>query len=260
MGLYDVARQAFTGWINLPSRSHWGVYIDTVALMIDAMVELVEEGTTAAIPGQVDVEGIPNLGGFWSVDALPYIGEDRMVVRGLAESDAAYALRLRRYRDDWRLAGTAFGLLDQVAGVLTTTGDPAPLLRIFTTTGRWYTRHPDGTFRYQTAAGDGFYISPDGTAGWDSTVAVVCDWDSLASPHPPGWNDPTRFFLVIYCPTNIPYLATIAVVLGYWRLVVEGRGTPDAAPIGTCAPIPPVETCHSRLACPISVLRRVGSK
>jgi hypothetical protein len=234
VSLWDVARTTIAGWVNHPTRRHWGAWADAVALTLDVLAETAELARVAALPGQVDGTIAPNLGGYENADALALIGEDCQVLRGLGESDADYALRLRRYRDDWRRAGSAFGLLEAVAGALTTSGDPPPLLRIFTHgTGRWYTREADGTMRLQTAQGDGFALAPDGTCTPDATAAQVCDWDSAADPHPPGWNDSTRFFLVIYCPTNLPWLAAISGTLGDGRAIGEGKGTPDASTFGT---------------------------
>ncbi len=43
-------------------------------------------------------------------DALPLIGQDRVIERGPAETDADYAARLKTAFDAWRWAGTATGL------------------------------------------------------------------------------------------------------------------------------------------------------
>jgi hypothetical protein len=240
--LQEIIRFVSPGWINDPTRLHWRAYFDTVAAVIDALISIVEDTCLASMPGQVDgVAGLENLNGFWQVDALKYIGEDRMVLRGLAESPADYALALRRYRDDWKRGASVFGMLQQLARVLTTTGNAAPLLRAVNGNGDWHTLHPDGTMRLQRVAGDGFFLSPDGTSGPDTTVAHAWDWDSASLPAPFGKGDATRFWVIIYCPTNLPYLASISGQIGDGRKVGAKRGTPDAATIGTCAPEQHVE-------------------
>lgn len=47
-------------------------------------------------------------------DALPYIGRDRKIVRGLNEADATYAARLSRWFIDHRRRGNAVALLRQL--------------------------------------------------------------------------------------------------------------------------------------------------
>lgn len=47
-------------------------------------------------------------------DALPYIGKDRKLIQGYAESDANFRVRLRTAWDQWALAGTWAELLFQL--------------------------------------------------------------------------------------------------------------------------------------------------
>lgn len=253
MGLYDIARSVFAGWINDPARAHWGRYIDVMALTVDVLVELVDEVVTASRPGQVELDGVPNLGGYWSVDALKFIGEDRLVFRGLAETSGHYAERLRKYRDNWRLAGTVVGLLDELAGALTWSGGGPPLLRMVSSAGVWWTREPDGTYRMQTTTGKGFSLDPDGTCAPDTTTAHAWDWDSASDPAPPDQGDGTRGTLLVYAPAAYPYLtddddtcADPGVVGDGWNDPVGGyEGSPWAGTVGTNAPISLVENVRA---------------
>jgi hypothetical protein len=49
------------------------------------------------------------------VDAVPYIGDERSIVQGAAESLAAYRQRLVEAWPAWQLAGTAWGILAQLS-------------------------------------------------------------------------------------------------------------------------------------------------
>ena len=49
------------------------------------------------------------------VDALPLIGAERGIPRGVAETDVAYATRLQHAWDIWPYAGTAYGLLNALS-------------------------------------------------------------------------------------------------------------------------------------------------
>ena len=98
MALYDLIRSLAPAWVSRKPRAHWGVFLDVLALSVDALAELSDQARASALPGQYDGAGVVNLGGYWGVDALDLLGRDRMVVRGLAEAPAHYAARLRRYR------------------------------------------------------------------------------------------------------------------------------------------------------------------
>ncbi len=105
--------------------------------------------------------------------ALSAIGRDRRITRGYAETDAAYAGRLAGYLQAWARAGTARGIMDQVAGYLA----PASVdLRIVTNSGMWYARAADGTFTWEA------HTTP---SNWD--------WDGDTA----SW---FRFWLIIYSP------------------------------------------------------------
>ncbi len=252
MGLLGIAKTIFPGWANRAPRTHWGGYFQAVAMLVDAVVGIIEEARFAGMPGQLELDGVPNLGGFWSVDALKYIGEDRMVIRGLKESAGAYALRLRRWRDDWSRSGTAFGLLESVRGVLDAPGQVPCVLRLVTAGGDWYTLEANGDMLFQTVAGVGFLYSPSaGTCTLDTTAAQPWDWDSTSDPPPDDQDDGTRCFIIIYWPTAGGLLTDTdhtfddpGVVADGWNDLTHGSytGGPDAGTIGANAPFQLVES------------------
>jgi hypothetical protein len=78
----------------------------SMAVVVDMVIEKITEGVKARMPGVGDVS------------ALPYIGADRAITRGMAESDAGYAERLTHAFDTWKFAGTARGVMVAVTSWL----------------------------------------------------------------------------------------------------------------------------------------------
>lgn len=242
----DLIKLVSAAWANRAPRLHWGTWLDVQALLHDAFAEAVEETRLAGMPGQVDDDIAPNLGDFHSVDALWLIGRDRRIQRGLAETSAAYALRLRRWLDSWSASGTVLGVLDALAGAVDAPGQTPPMIRIFNLHGDWWTRESDGTIVYQNSTGTGWrYSRADGTLTPDTTAAVVADWDSATDPPPGDQGDPTRFYAVIYTPAASPYLTATDGVFGDPGVIDDGyndfthgtySGSPDAGTVGTNAP------------------------
>jgi hypothetical protein len=65
----------------------------------DSLVERIKDAVIARFPLRAPT------------DALQWIGAERGISRGAAETDASYALRLQHAWDVWPYAGTAFGVL-----------------------------------------------------------------------------------------------------------------------------------------------------
>lgn len=134
-------------------------YIYSFLVMGDLLVQFAIEGVKAKFPGYCPSE------------ALPLIGRDRRIRRGLAETDESYAARLIGWLAAWRRAGSAYAILDQLAAHL---GTPAGTIRLVNANGTWWTRNPDGTReRHVTLP----------TKNWD--------WDG----HSELW---ARFWVVLY--------------------------------------------------------------
>lgn len=225
------------GWALRAKRRHWLALFTTIGATVDGLLNVIHEAALAAMPGMT--EDPKSLLTFSSVDALDLLGRDRGVLRGLTEPSWSYAGGLRRFRAAWAGSGTVPELLEQLARVL---GPNPPRLRIVNAGGVWWTREPDGTLIQQTTTGTGLRFNTDGTTAPDATIAPAWDWDSLSgNPPPPGWGDPTRFWVIVYAPCNVPYLAATSGTLGDGSLVGEGKGTPDAATLGTTSTIAHVE-------------------
>lgn len=113
-------------------------------------------------------------------DAMLEIGRSRRVAKGPSEPLAAYAERLRRWLDDWRIAGSPWAVLEQVRAYCS---PHLVRVRIYTNRGDCYTIDRDGT---RSRVRD---------TGWD--------WDGDAT----RWS---RWWLVIYPDAGLPWDRQIA--------------------------------------------------
>lgn len=191
MALTDYLEGLLPGWMRRPSLAHWRDLALVLGAALDGLVEVAIEGRLASMPGQTDAA--PGLGGFESVDALPFIGRDRGITRGLTQTAASYAQELRRWLPAAVAKGTAFEVLHQLRAVL---GPNPPMVRLVTAAGYWYTIEPDGSLVFNTPTGEGGYRrSPAGVSEVEDAEAHDWDW---------GGADPFRAWPIIYAPANKP--------------------------------------------------------
>jgi hypothetical protein len=188
MALIDFIEDALPGWMLHDDLLHWRDLAGAIAIVWDALIEGAIEGLDASMPGQVEGDSTS----FPSVDALPYIGRDRRIVRGLAETTASYAGALRGWRKAHALEGTAFELLAQLQRIL---GPDPPRVRLVNSFGSWHTIEADGTRKMHVFDEPGFQIAPDGTTSLISTMAHPWDWD--------GTYDPFYIWPIIYAPNTL---------------------------------------------------------
>jgi hypothetical protein len=78
--------------------------------VLDGQVNLAKQAVKARLPS------------YAPVDALPYIGRDRRLLQGAAETTASFRVRLRDVWGQWSRAGTACGVLEQIAYFLQSNG------------------------------------------------------------------------------------------------------------------------------------------
>lgn len=74
----------------------------SIAVQVDAFGDALVAGVKQRFPG------------YYSFEALPLIGRERRIRRGIAETDATYAARLTRWRLDHRRRGGPYALLSQL--------------------------------------------------------------------------------------------------------------------------------------------------
>lgn len=141
-----------------------GTFLDVLGTAIDAHARAALEGSRAWLPGLA-----PD-------DALPYIGRDRRIVRGFAESPNSYVGRLVRWLDDWKKAGNAYAMMRQLRGYLSPF---AVRIRVVNNGGTWYTLNADGTTEYRR-----------------TKPAPNWNWDGATS----AWS---RFWVILYPPAEL---------------------------------------------------------
>lgn len=221
-------------WMQNAASIQFSQVMATLASLGDGMVAGVLDARYAWLPGQLDV---PGGSGFDSFDAIPLILRDRYLREGFLESPFSKADRARRWQDEWARSATPAELLDQLAAILSP--DP-PLMRLVNGGGVWWERQTDGSFFQQVATGAGFFYQIDNSGNAsitaEPTVTPAWDWDSAANPHPFGWGDPNRFWVIIYAPCNGPLLASDSGTIGDGRTIGVGLGGPNATTVGTVAP------------------------
>jgi hypothetical protein len=79
----------------------------SIGIQLDGISELLRQGEISRMPG------------VGTNEALQFIGSDRQILRGFAESDDSYIARLRGAFDAWKLAGNPQSLVPQILGYLT---------------------------------------------------------------------------------------------------------------------------------------------
>lgn len=94
------------------ARRVMGGILWSTGLVLDALWEFVEEGVKARMPG-VGTE-----------DALPAIGDDRLIDRGPTEPASSYAVRLSGALDTWANAGGPYALLENLRAYFAPFGRP----------------------------------------------------------------------------------------------------------------------------------------
>ena len=153
-------------WLSGPVAS---AYFWAYGAVVDCLSEMANQGLALRYPGL----GTPT--------ALPYIGRDRVIARGMFETDAAYATRLRRWLDDWSTAGSAASVLHQLAAHL-----GYPKIRLVTANSWWWTR----------AAGIAGQVSLyiPSAPNWN--------WDSVSNPERAGHM--SRAWVIVDCSSGAP--------------------------------------------------------
>lgn len=93
-------------------------YMYNIGLSSDAVLEKMNQAMRARLPGV----GTPS--------ALPYIGLDRVLTQGPAESNESFALRLKRAFPTWQLAGNRHAVLEQALVYVDNYQDPATVTQV----------------------------------------------------------------------------------------------------------------------------------
>jgi hypothetical protein len=113
------------------------------------------------------------------IDALVAMGRDRGLVRGISETLADYAERLKGWLTDRATIGNPFTMLRQIAAY---TG-PGFAFRTVDVRGNWYSRAADGT---ETTSLD------SGTWNWDGDTGAWSRFWVIIYPDTAVWNASAR--------------------------------------------------------------------
>lgn len=113
-------------WLN---RGDGGKVLGTIGLLCDATAEHARQGLRARFPSLAPES------------ALPFIGRDRRIARGIDEPSASYRERLLTWLDDHATRGGPFAMMDQLAAYC-----QVPVrIRVVDRRGNWWTREYDGS-------------------------------------------------------------------------------------------------------------------
>ncbi len=119
-------------------------------------------------------------------DALPYIGRDRRVVRGINETIASYVARLIAWLDDRKTQGNPFTLLKKLHEYTGTAHGCS--FRTVDARGNWFSRAADGTETYKIDQGNWNWNESD-PVEWFSRFWVIIYPGTLWTEGG-GWDDP----------------------------------------------------------------------
>lgn len=153
-------------------------YMYNGGLAADTVLERLTQAIHARMPTKADPS------------ALPYIGQDRLIARGLSESNANYAVRLQHAFDVWPIAGNGWAVMQQLLGYLLS---KTPAIRTVSAQSDPVTGQVNTSTWNSYAAGADPTKPPtwhfeEGPGNWD--------WDSL-SPMDGSWGW-WRWWLIIY--------------------------------------------------------------
>lgn len=118
-GLRDTIKAISPSWLQSGNAEK---YLYMMGLAMDCLLEKLNQGVRIHMPGYGDSSG------------LPYVGADRLIPQGLTETATAYAIRLKSWLDDWRIAGTAHAVLQQLRGYVSLYN---PIVRTVTDSSAW---------------------------------------------------------------------------------------------------------------------------
>lgn len=158
----DVLRAILPKWLTeRPTFKNAFRMLFTMVSRLDAGTEILVQLTNARYPGV----GTPT--------ALPLIGQSRGLIRGLADTNASFALYLRQWLQLWKHAGQQAALAKAVAHYL-------------------------GNVKVKSVNRGGTMVTVDTDGTVTTEYGVAWDWDSKSNPEKAGhWSE---LWLIVYTP------------------------------------------------------------
>ncbi len=156
IGFRHLMRSIAPAWLD----RKWGErFLYGHSVILDGIAEWALQGLKARFPDKAPA------------DALPYIGRDRVIIRGFAESQASYQIRLKSWLDLHKRRGSALALLENIHGYFT----PYSAEMRFATVdhgGTWWILNGDKTWEK---------FPKEASWDWDSEIEDSADWWSRAA-------------------------------------------------------------------------------
>lgn len=157
-----------------------GPLLYSLGLLVDAVVEHARHALISRFPAHA-----PS-------DAVSLLSRDRKIVRGIGETQEAFAPRLIAWLDEHAVRGNPYALMRQLRGYC----NAAVRVRTVDRRGNWYTIERDGTESYRGPA-----ENPTTAFGWDWDGGGLDRWarfwvliypTAAGEPWgpPPAWGDP----------------------------------------------------------------------
>lgn len=167
----DLIRKIAPSWLQGPIAD---ALLTAPGTMLNAWANWATNGVRARFPSEA-----PS-------DALGYIGNDRNLERGPAQTDDGYREQLRKAFDTWRRAGNPTTILRQLAAYFA--GTATPPLRTVTDAAVWHEYSYVTDDATKTIVGDNWtWDAFTGTRWWRGWVII----DSSAAPWTiDRWGDP----------------------------------------------------------------------
>jgi hypothetical protein len=149
-------------WMSRPNIKR---FVSSMILLADLGIQALNESLFARFPGL----GTPT--------ALPLIGKDRGIPKGMSDTSATWAAKLIKWIDRWRTAGSQRAVAQAIQDYCT----DAPRVRVVNRNGCMTTLEHDGSFSFEI---------------------VTWDWDSLSHPRRNDPDEPywSELFIVVYTP------------------------------------------------------------
>jgi len=174
---FRVARKLLsTRWLTEGEGELVGYALD---LLRDGILERLRLSVLARIP-QNDPTGTTTA----PTDALAAMGRDRRVIRGISESNAAYAVRLKAWLDDRRTAGNPFALMQKLAEYC----GPLCSFRTVDVAGNWFSRDENGVETVALKTGNWNWDGDATRARWSRFWVII--YPNGLWTEGPEWGDP----------------------------------------------------------------------
>lgn len=176
IGIRDLIRELSPPWL----RREWGEkFLYAHGLAVDGVLEWAIQGVKARFPSKSPEE------------ALPLMGKDRRIIRGFEEPASSYRVRLARWMTDWRRAGNAFALLEQMRAYFY---GYSITLRTVNDRGSWQTIAQSGAYAVDRLKGnwnwDGRFPLLSRTRFWVILANLSGLWTTDGAWGDPGtWGD-----------------------------------------------------------------------